>query len=436
MRRRWGNSREQERAILRSQPRIEEHLENLASPRAVPRSETIQPFKMNEIKAPEWPMYTEEEIQQVSDVLRSGRVNYWTGENCRSFEREFARKVGSLYAVAVSNGTVALELALRALNIGEGDEVVVSPRSFIASASCVVAVGATPVFADVDRDSGNLSARSIASVLSSRTKACIVVHLAGWPAEMEEIMDLSREKGLFVIEDCAQAHGARYRGESVGAIGHIGAFSFCQDKIISTGGEGGMVVTDNEEVFNSVWSFKDHGKAFATVYRQDHPPGFRWLHESFGGNYRMTEVQAVIGRSQLGRLESMVERRGRFADMATKVLKQLDVVRLPKTPGHILHSYYRYYFYVEPSQLRDGWSRDRILDELNQKGCPGMSGSCSEIYLEKAFRDTPYGPKNGLPIAKELGETSIMFPVFPEFDEEYVGRLLGNTVEILGGATR
>ncbi|MEQ1713875.1 MAG: DegT/DnrJ/EryC1/StrS family aminotransferase, partial [Hyphomicrobium sp.] len=251
---------------------------------------------------PPWPSYSEEEVEAVARVLQSNRVNYWTGEECLAFEREFANWAGTRHAVALANGTVALDAALRAIGVGPGDEVVVTPRTFIASASCIALVGATPVFADVDRDTQNISAETIRPVLTDRTKAIMAVHIAGLPCDMDPIMALAQERRLMVVEDCAQAHGARYRDRSVGSIGHIGAWSFCQDKIMTTGGEGGMVTTSDEELWSRMWSYKDHGRNWAATQERVHSPGFRWISESFGTNGRMIEIQAVIGRIQLRRL--------------------------------------------------------------------------------------------------------------------------------------
>src|SRR6185312_3202169 len=243
-----------------------------------------------------WPSFTQEEADAVRDIILSNKVNYWTGEQCRQLEQEFADWSECRYAVAVSNGTVALDLALRAIDVGAGDEVIVTSRTFLASASSIVNVGAVPVFADVSRDSQDITAESIAAVLTPRTRAIICVHLAGWPCDMDPIMALASQHGLKVVEDCAQAHGARYKGRSVGSIGHVAAWSFCQDKIMTTGGEGGMVTTQDPAVWRRVWAFKDHGKNWDAVYARHHPTGFRWLHESLGTNGRMLEAQAVIGR--------------------------------------------------------------------------------------------------------------------------------------------
>ncbi len=207
-----------------------------------------------------WPSFTQEEADAVSRVVLSNKVNYWTGTEGREFEKEFAAWADSKYAVALGNGTLALDIALKALNVGEGDEVITTPRTFLASASSIVTAGATPVFADVDLNSQAITAESIKAVLTPKTKAVIVVHLAGMPAEMDAIMALSEQHGFYVIEDCAQAHGAKYKGKSVGSIGHVGAWSFCQDKIMTTGGEGGMVTTNSKELWSKMWSYKESWK--------------------------------------------------------------------------------------------------------------------------------------------------------------------------------
>lgn len=371
-----------------------------------------------------WPSFTGEEIEAVRSVLESNRVNYWTGQEGREFEREFARWSGSARAIALANGTLALDLALKALQIGPGDEVIVTPRSFIASTSTVVNAGATPVFADVDPDSGNLSASTIARVLTDRTRAIIPVHLGGWPCDMDAIMALASDAGLKVIEDCAQAHGAKVGARSVGSIGDVGAWSFCQDKIMTTGGEGGMVTTDDPDLWSLMWSYKDHGKSWDAVYERQHPEGFRWLHESFGTNWRMLEVQAAIGRVQLRRMADWTRRRTAIADRIRQALTPFaHAVRVPVPTAGLTHAYYRQYAYVRADGLKSGWSRDRIAAECSKLGAPVMHGSCSEIYLEKAFDGTPWRPAQRLPVARELGETSLMFLCHPTITDAEIDRV-------------
>ncbi|MEZ8991469.1 DegT/DnrJ/EryC1/StrS family aminotransferase [Vibrio breoganii] len=360
-----------------------------------------------------WPSFTKEEADAVSQVILSNKVNYWTGQEGREFEKEFASWAGCEYAVALGNGTLALDIALRALDIGSGDEVITTPRTFLASASSIVTSGASPVFADVDLNSQNITAQSIEAVLTPNTKAVIVVHLAGMPAEMDDIMALSKKHGFYVIEDCAQAHGAKYKGKSVGTIGHIGAWSFCQDKIMTTGGEGGMVTTNDKALWSKMWSYKDHGKSFDAIYNREHPPGFRWLHESFGTNWRMTEMQAAIGRIQLTRMAGWTEKRQANGAEIDKIASKFNVVRIVDVPDYIEHAEYKHYLFIEPQNLAEGWSRDRIVEEVVARGVPAFQGSCSEVYLEKAFDGTPWRPKNRLKNAVELGETSLMFLVHP-----------------------
>jgi dTDP-4-amino-4,6-dideoxygalactose transaminase len=362
-----------------------------------------------------WPYFEPEEMEAVAQVLRSGRINYWTGEEGREFEKEYASYVGTAHAVAVANGTVGLELALYALGIGPGDEVVTTSRTFVASASCVVMRGATPVIADVDRLSQNITADTICAALTPRTKAIIAVHLAGWPCDMDPILKLAGEHGLKVIEDCAQAHGARYKGRPVGSMGDINSFSFCQDKILTTGGEGGMVTTQSEELWERAWSFKDHGKSYDAVYRRQHGPGFRWLHEQFGTNWRLTEMQSAMGRVLLRKLDHQVALRRKNAARLQEAFAEIPALRAPVTGEDVFHSYYKYYVFVKPECLAAGWNRDRILSSIHAEGIPCFSGSCSEIYLEKAFEGLR--PEARLPVAKELGETSLMFLVHPTLSD-------------------
>ena len=382
-----------------------------------------------------WPSFTQEEADAVSRVLLSNKVNYWTGSECREFEKEFAAFAGTQYAVALANGTLALDVALKAVGIGAGDDVIVTSRTFLASASCIVTAGANPVFADVDLNSQNITADTIQTALTPNTKAVIVVHLAGMPAEMDAIMELAEKHNLWVIEDCAQAHGARYKGKPVGSIGHIGAWSFCQDKIMTTGGEGGMVTTNNKELWEKMWSYKDHGKSYDAVYHRPHPPGFRWLHESFGTNWRMMEMQAAIGRIQLRRMADWTVRRRENAAKLAETLAQFDCIRLVEIPDYIEHAQYKFYAFVRPEKLKQGWTRDRIVNELNERKVPCYQGSCSEVYLEKAFDGTPWRPEGRLKNAVELGDTSLMFLVHPTLTDEEIRFCCDNIAAVLAEAS-
>ncbi len=378
-----------------------------------------------------WPSYSDDEAKAVSNVLLSNKVNYWTGEECSLFENEFSRWIGSNHCISLANGTVALELALRAVNIGRNDEVIVTPRSFIASVSSVINVGAKPIFADVDPVSGNLTAQTINSVISDKTKAVILVHLAGWPCDMDPIMKLSKKYSFFVIEDCAQAHGAKYKGQHVGTIGHIGAWSFCQDKIMTTGGEGGMVATNDRNLWERMWSYKDHGKSQRAIAETQNKPGFRWLHESIGSNFRMTSMQAAIGRIQINKMATWTEKRNENANFLKMSIESIDPEQkyfvvpsfrcnqnCSKKSGNRLnrccvHANYKFYVYLNNQNLPHSWSRDKVVDKIRNLGVPCLQGSCSEIYLEQAIKKCGAAPEKSLSTSKQLGESSLMFLVHP-----------------------
>ena len=382
-----------------------------------------------------WPSFNKQEIDAVSGVLSSNQVNYWTGGQCRDFELEFAQFCNTKHAISLANGTLALDLALKALDIKPGDEVIVTSRTFIASVSAIVNIGATPIFSDVDLDSQNITLQSIRNQITKKTKAILCVHLAGWPCEMDEMMGIANEFDLYVIEDCAQAHGAKYKGKSVGSIGHIGCWSFCQDKIMTTGGEGGMVTTNDESLWRKMWAYKDHGKSYEAVYEREHPKGFQWLHESFGMNYRMTEIQAAIGRIQIKKMPDWHAKRINNANKIWNSARQCKGLRVPGIPDYIEHAAYKCYVFIKEGQLKSGWNRDKIIDEIRGLGVPCRSGSCSEVYLEKAFDSTGFRPKERLANAKELGETSLMFLVHPTLTEDEIQQTCDAITSVMDLAT-
>ena len=367
-----------------------------------------------------WPFYADDEIAAVSEVLRSGKVNQWTGPDVLAFEQDCTNRFGGGHGIAVANGSVALDLALLALEIGPGDEVVVTPRTFVASAFCVMLAGATPVFADVDPDSGNITPAAIEAVLTERTRAIIPVHLAGWPADMPGIMHLARSRDLKVIEDCAQAHGAMIDGQSIGSFGDAAAFSFCQDKIISTGGEGGFVSFQDADTADWARSFKDHGKSWDKVRTPSGLPGeFRWLHDQVGTNWRLTGPQAAIGLKQLEKLEEWNAARTRNARVWTEALSGLQGVRVPQPREGIRHALYKLYFQLKVSGADAPRLRQEILRRSSEEGVRLFSGSCSEVYLEEAFADLP---RPDCPVARQLGQMSLMVEVHPTLRQDLLER--------------
>jgi len=376
-----------------------------------------------------WPFYAEDEIEAATAVLRSGKVNQWTGPDVGDFERACTERFGGAHGIALANGSLALDLALLTFEIGPGDEVIVTPRSFAASAFCVMLSGATPIFADVDRDSGNMTAGTIERVLTERTRAIIPVHLAGWPAEMPAIMDLARSRDVLVIEDCAQAHGATIDGRSVGSFGDAAAWSFCQDKIVSTGGEGGFLSFKDPERAEWAWSFKDHGKNPAKI-RNSGPPGvFRYVHDMPGTNWRLTGPQAAIGVAQLRKLEDWTRLRERNAAIWLRELKQVGGIRLPQPPANLRHALYKLYFYLNDSGPGAAQARNRIVSTALAEGLRVFSGSCSEIYREAAFEGLPHAQCE---VAHELGDTSLMVEVHPTLDPELLEQRARRLARIIG----
>ncbi|MEM7083803.1 MAG: DegT/DnrJ/EryC1/StrS aminotransferase family protein [Pseudomonadota bacterium] len=385
---------------------------------------------------PTWPSYDEEQVLAVSNVLRSGKVNYWTGKEGRNFEKQFAEYTGTQFGIAVSNGSVSLDMALEVLGVGPGDDVIVTPRSFVISASAVLRRGARPVFADIDRDSQNITPASVERMLTPQTKAIIAVHLAGWPCDMDGLIALCSSRGIHIIEDCAQAHGAEFRGKKVGSMGVLGSFSFCTDKIMTTGGEGGVITLNDADLYQALWSLKDHGKSQSKSEQPGEPGLFKFMIEGVGSNYRMTEMQSSMARVQLGHLEDWVAKRRQFAAQLNQGFSSVAGLRLTLPPDDIKHAYYKFYAFVDAPRLKAGWDRNRILVELIERGVPVGSGSCSEIYQEHAFQSMGLAPEKPLSVAHELGQTSIMFQVHPTLTTEHIARVIEETIDVMKRATK
>ena len=376
---------------------------------------------MTSLLAP-WPYYDSKQINEASKVLESGKVNYWTGNKSKLFEKKFADYVGTKYAIAVSNGTVALYLAYLACGLSKGDEIITTPRTYIATASTALLFGAKPLFADVDLDTGNIKFEEIKKLVSPKTKIISVVHLAGCPVEILKIRDFAFKKNILLVEDCSQAHGAKVlvdnKYKSVGSFGDVSTWSFCQDKIISTGGEGGMVTTNKKTIYELIWSHKDHGKDLTKVNNLSTTSGFKWLHKNTGNNYRITEFQSAIGICQLDLLQEWNKRRTQNAHILIEALKDLKIVRIPELPKNIIHAWYKFYCFLNLNFLKNNYCRDRIVNDIEMQGYKAFHGGCSEIYLEEIFQSYSKNYKKRLPNAKELGATSLMFLVHPTIDSK------------------
>ncbi len=371
---------------------------------------------MTKLKLPIWPEFNSDQVEIVTKVLNSGKVNYWTGKHGKLFEEKFSEWSNCKHSIALSNGSLALSSAYLALGLGEGDEFITTPRTFIATVSSGILIGAKPIFADIDSNSGAITAHSIEPLITKKTKLISVVHLGGWPADMLSICDLAKSKNISVVEDCAQAHGAKINGQSVGSFGDIGAWSFCQEKIITTGGEGGMVTTSCPYLYDKMWSFKDHGKTIESLRNKKNSLGYKLVHERLGSNFRLTEMQSALGIYQLKKLKEWHYIRKRNANLIYEALKDLKVIRIPRPTSEIQHAWYKFYSYIRQDALLTNWNRDRIINEINKLGYPAYTGSCGEIYLENCIKDKGFAPQNRLKVAKEMGETSLMFLIHPSIN--------------------
>jgi dTDP-4-amino-4,6-dideoxygalactose transaminase len=367
-----------------------------------------------------WPKYERDEIAAVTQVLQSGRVNALVhGDHNKAFEREFAQYVHMPHAIAVSNGTVSIEMALRAFGIGAGDEVIIPARSFFATASAVIAIGAEPVFADVEIETQNIDPNSVRRMISDRTKAVICVHLAGRPCNMAALTDICTTHGLFLIEDCAQAHGAVYDGRQVGSFGDASSFSFCTDKIMSTGGEGGMILFADKAAWSKAWAIKDHGKAPPEELPPSIAPAgeFRYIHQSFGTNFRMTEMQAAIGRIQLMKLPKWLGQRRANAACLAHEISALPGILVDKDEPYATSAYYKYYIRIDERSTPGKKTRSDIIAGLMRLGIQCGSGSCPDMSQERAFHGRIPRRDGNLKNARALGATTIMFPVDHLLDE-------------------
>ncbi len=399
---------------------------------------------------PGWPQIPEAGVEAVAAVLRSGKINYWTGEQARRFEAEFAEAQEVAHTLAVANGTLALELALRSFGIGAGDEVIVPSRTFIATAGAVVAVGATPIIADIDPMTGALTPLSVAKRLTPRTRAVIVVHVGGYPAPVTAIRELTDQLDLVVIEDCAQAQGARIEGRPIGTTGHASCFSFCQDKILPLG-EGGMICYSagerQEDAWQQAWAYRDHGHAFMLAHDaqvQEHSAQFKYLCEGFGTNARLTEAQGALGRVLLAQVPAWHAQRTRNAEILTGELADFAPVLRPvvlppadRARGSE-HACYRLYFLLDSAALAPGWDRDRVIEAIVAEGAPVQFGSCALIGHERAFAtlETAQATDDDLPGARCADEQSLAFFVHPTLTEVDMVDIAAAARKVLNQAVR
>ncbi len=336
---------------------------------------------------PPFPIYGEEEISAAERVLRSGKFSRLSGVEAHSFEQEYAAWFGVKHAIGANNGTSAIHMALAALEIGPGDEVIHTSHCFIGTATPTAHNGATPVFADIDPRTFNIDPKSIEAKITPRTKAIVPVHINGCPADMDEIMDIARRHNLYVIEDAAQAHGALYKGKKVGTIGDVGCFSFWEDKLMTTAGEGGIIITDNDEIAKRAIMFQNHGEAAAD---SSYYVGERlYHHEILGWNYRMNELQGAVGREQLKKLDASIEGRRRNAHMLTELFNEVEGILPPYEPEYVKHVFYKYIIRLDRKVL-DIDAKDFVA-ALQAEGIP-----CSRRYPTPLHKQPVFEKKRGL----------------------------------------
>jgi dTDP-4-amino-4,6-dideoxygalactose transaminase len=361
------------------------------------------------MKKKNWPNYSRNLILKVNKVLKSGKINYTTGPYGKKFEKNFSKFVGNKYSVAICNGTVALEVAIKSLKLPKNSEIIVTARSFFSSAACIVNTGYTPIFADVDLSTQNISIENIKKKLSKKTKAIICVHLAGLPCEMNDISKLAKEKKLKIIEDCSQAHGASIDNRQVGRFSDVATWSFCNDKIISTLGEGGMISTNNKKIYNICKEYINHGTSNVQTKNSEK---FVYNKNSFGTNLRITEIQSIAGIEQLKDLKKIQKIREKISYNYFNIISRYrNFINCYMPPKNIKSAWYRFYFFLNPSIKNCQKVRFKIIESLKKNDVKCFTGSCPEIYLEKAFKKSKYPNVNRLKNCKILGETSIALDV-------------------------
>jgi perosamine synthetase len=342
------------------------------------------------------PDISERELENVVEAVKSGWISS-KGPFIETFEKGFSNYLGVKHAISVSNGTVALHLALSALGVGRGHEVLVPSLTFIAAANAVTYTGASPVFIDAHPEYWCIDPGAVEKSITDRTKAIILVHLYGHPCDLDPILEIARLHGLYVIEDCAEAHGAEYRGKLVGSFGDVSCFSFYGNKIVTTG-EGGMCLTDSTELGEKMRILKDHGMN----------PTKRYWHDVVGFNYRMTNLQAAIGVAQLGKLERLVNRKREIAKLYSEFLRLKQAEGIVQSPemSWARNSYWFYSILVKPD------IRDRLMSDLDQQGIE------TRPFFYPTHTLPPYRDGLKLPVAEQLSARGLNLPSGPDIENE------------------
>ncbi len=356
-----------------------------------------------------WPNFNKNLIVKVGEILKTGKINYTTGPYGKKFENEFSKFVGNKYSVAICNGTAALEVAIKSLRLPKNSEIIVPARSFFASAACIVNTGHTPIFADVDILTQNISLKDVKKKITKKTKAIICVHLGGMPCEMYGLRKIANQNKIKIIEDCSQAHGASIKNKQVGSFGDISTWSFCNDKIISTLGEGGMVSTNKKRLFEFCKRYINHG---ASLNNKINSEKFIYNKNYFGTNLRITEIQSLTGLEQLKDLIKVQKKREKMAKSYFDLISKYQNYFQCYYPSKQTKSaWYRFYFFIKKDVRFYKKLRFEIIKKLKQSKVKCFTGSCPEIYLEKSFKKLRNFKIVRLENCKILGETSIALEV-------------------------
>ena len=357
----------------------------------------------------DWPNFSSKLIYNVGKILNSGKINYTTGSHGKKFEKEFSNFIGNRYSIAICNGTVALEVAIKSLKLPKNSEILVPARSFFSSASCIVNTGHKPIFVDVDLVTQNICLKDIKKKITSRTKALICVHLGGLPCSMSKIKRITNKNKIKIIEDCSQAHGASINGKQVGSFGDIATWSFCNDKIISTLGEGGMISTNNKKIFEFSKRYINHG---SVVRKKKNSEKFEYNKDYFGTNLRLTEIQSYSGSYQLKNLKSIQKKREKISKDYFKLISMYqNYFDVYYPSSDIKSAWYRFYFFIKKDIKFNKKLRFKIIQKFKKKKLKCFTGSCPEIYLEKAFKNFTLHKSKRLNNCKILGETSLALDV-------------------------
>jgi len=355
-----------------------------------------------------WPNFSKSLLLKINKILSNGVINYTTGNLGITFEKKFSEFIGNKYSIVTCNGTVALEVAIKSLDLPRNSEIIVPARSFFASASCIVNTGNIPVFADVDLATQNILSTDIERKINKKTKAIICVHLAGLPCDMEKIVKLAKQHKLKIIEDCSQAHGAMIDNSNVGTFGDVATWSFCNDKIISTLGEGGMISTNYKKIYKFCKTYINHG----TNINKKKSNKFIYNKNSFGTNLRITEIQSIAGLDQLKNLKKVQKIRENISKNFFKIIiKYKKFFNTFYTSKNVKSAWYRFYFFVKPNVKNFKKLRFKIIKDLNRMNVKCSTGSCPEIYLETAFKTLKNFKFKRLKNCKLLGETSIALEI-------------------------